>query len=143
MDVVSATAGPGQAAGPAVTWPGKLRTGHRGPGQPQAERRAGTGFTDDVDASSGQPGPLAEQPQPDVTTPDTGDRRHRSQSDAPVADRRQYMARIDLERHLRRVDVGVLDHVEQRLLEEAVDRDRCGQRNRVFGVGPRDRHSSP
>ncbi len=80
--------------------------------------------------AAGQPGPLAQQPEADVP-PAVGPDRRRVEAGPLVADGGHDRVVLDPQDDAGVVDVGVLDDVEQRLLEEAVDGDRGRERQRV------------
>ena len=81
--------------------------------------------TRDVEAAAGQPGPLPQQPEADVPAA-VWAYGGGVEAGPAVADGRQHVVLPDAQRQHRVVDVGVLDDVEQRLLEEAVDGDGRG-----------------
>ena len=74
--------------------------------------------------TSGEPGPLLEQPEPHVPAGRGPAEVELRAAGPPVAHRRHELPAVDAEDGLGVVDVGVLDDVEQGLLEEAVDRRR-------------------
>ena len=99
--------------------------------QPQRQRGSLAAPAVDLQRPAGEPGALAQQAQADVPAAVRADR-GRVEARALVADLvASTEVLVDPQRDEGVVDVGVLDDVEQRLLEEPVDGDRGGQRQRV------------
>jgi hypothetical protein len=88
--------------------------------KPERQRRTFPGPRHDLERATGQPGPLAKQPEADVPTA-VGLHGLRVEARALVGHEGGDPLGVDGELRAGVVDLGVLDDVEQRLLEEPVD----------------------